>query len=136
MRMLLVLLYVSISAYADLDSSQTEGLKRTQQMMNNRKARQEAIKNDPKAKEIDAKAGILAGSDENKDEMYGLSSELLEKIAKETNGDPAKMQRLLLDAQKDPNAFYEKYFDSQEQARVRELATKIQGHGPAVAPGK
>lgn len=136
MRILLVLLYVCISAYADLDSSQTEGLKETQTMMTNRKAREEAIKRDPKAKEIDAKAGILAGTQGNKEEMYSLSADLLEKIAKETGGDPVKMQQLLLDAQKDPKAFYEKYLDAKEQARVRGLATKIQGHGAGVAPGK
>lgn len=129
MRLLLLLICVlSSSARADLDSSQKEGLKKTQDLLTNSKERDKALANDPKAKDIDAKAGALAGSSANKEEMYSISSELIEKIVKQTDGDPAKMQQLLNEAQKDPKAFYEKYFDDGQKSRVRNLATKIEGN--------
>jgi hypothetical protein len=125
--MLVYISLVSVSAFADLDKDQRQGITDTQSMLKNSAARKKAIANDPKAKEIDDKAGALAGSAANKDEMYDLAAQLVEKIAVEANGDPNKMQMMMLEAQKDPKAFYEKYFDDKQKAKVRGLATKIEG---------
>jgi len=107
MRYLLpVLILIHITAYADLDADQRHGLKQTKDMLNNPSERQKAIAKDPKAKDMDDKVSALAGTSQNKDEIYGIAAQLMEKIAQETNGDPEKMQLLMLEAQKNPEAFY------------------------------
>ena len=139
MRMTILLIYivtVSSSAVAELDSSQTEALTNTQKLLRNTKERNKVIAADPKAQEADAKAGALAGSNQNKEEMYDISAELMEKIANDANGDPQKMQDLLKESQKDPQAFYEKYFSDAQKARVRGLANKMEGQRPSLSPRK
>jgi hypothetical protein len=130
-----VLVYISllsISAFADLDKDQRQGIQDTQHLLKTPAARAKAIAHDPKAKEIDDKAGALAGSAQNKDEMYDLAAQLVEKVAAQANGDPEKMQQLMMEAQKDPKAFYEKFFDDKQKAKVRGLANKIEGDKPGI----
>jgi hypothetical protein len=133
--MLVYISLVSLSAFADLDKDQRQGLKDTQELLRSPKDRAAAIAKDPKAKDIDDKAGALAGTPENKDEMYDIAAQLVEKIALQANGDPNKMQQLMIEAQKDPKAFYDKYFDDTQKAKVRGLANKIESNKPSI-PGK
>lgn len=107
-------------------SAHSQALKQTQDLLKDPTARQKAIDKDPKAKDVDDKVSALAGSSENKEEIYGLAMQLMEKLVADTNGDPQKMQALMTEAQKDPKAFYEKYFDAQQQAKTRGLANKIE----------
>jgi len=85
---------------------------------------------------MDDKVSALAGTSQNKDEIYGIAAQLMEKIAQETNGDPEKMQLLMLEAQKNPEAFYKKYFNDEQKAKVRGVASKIQANPPAASGRK
>jgi hypothetical protein len=127
-RILLLIVVIAVSnvSNAELDEHQKKGLKDTQDLLRNKKAREKAIGSDAKAKEADAKAGALAGSPENKEEMYDLAAQVMDKITTEANGDPEKMQALMLEAQKNPKAFYEKYFTAEQKANLRNLANKIE----------
>lgn len=117
-------------AFAQLGPHEQQGLKDTQEFMKNSRERQEWIdKKGGKAKEVDQKVDALAGSKENKEEIYGIASEVMEKIANETKGDPEAMQKLLLEAQTNPQAFYQKYFDEKSKARVRGVAADIEKKG-------
>ena len=132
-NIILSLILIHVTAYAGLDDNQKQGLQDTQKMLKSPSERQKAIAKDPKAREMDAKVDALAGTSENKEEMYGLASQLLEKIALKANGDPAKMQEMMLKAQQDPKAFYEEYFDESQKARVRGVANKIDSKKPTAA---
>jgi hypothetical protein len=136
MRMLLAgLILIQVSAHADLDEHQQNGLRDTKQMLVDPKARNEAIRNDKKAQDVDQKVEALTGAGKNKEEVYGIASEVLEKIATEAKGDPEKMQKILLEAQKDPETFYKKYFNGQQQQRVKGLASEIEKKkAPAPSP--
>ena len=123
-----------LPAFAGLDADQKKGLEQTKTFLKNKGERQKEIDKDPKAKDIDNKVDALAGTPENKEEMYDLASQLVEKIALEANGDADKMQRMLMEAQKNPKAFYEKYFDESQKSKVRGLATKIEGGSTGSAP--
>ena len=137
MRYLLpILILIQIPAYAKLDGPQTEALQQTKHLLKNPSARQKAADRDPKAKDADNKVSALAGSTENKEEIYDLASQLMEKIVKETNGDPEKMQKLMLEAQSNPEAFYKKYFNKDQQAKVRGIATKITADSPKIDKSK
>ncbi len=77
----------------------------------------------------------LAGNEKNKEEIYDLATRLMEKITLESNGDAAKMQALLMEAQKNPQAFYDKMFSKEEKARVRGVAEKVERRKPNIGPG-
>ena len=132
--LLLSLVLVHTVAYAQLDSHQQQGLKDTKEFLKNSEERQKFVDKNLKAKDVDNKVDALAGSKENKEEIYGIAAEVMEKIAIETNGDPQAMQKLLQEAQGNPRAFYEKYFDDKSKARVRGVAADIEKKGTGPAP--
>lgn len=127
MRVLLAsLILIQLSAHADLDNHEQQGLKDTKQLLTNPKERNEIIKTDKTASEVDKKVEALTGSGKDKEELYGIASEVMEKIAIESKGDSQKMQQLLLEAQANPQKFYEKYFSAAQKTRVKNLASEIE----------
>ncbi len=112
------------TAKAELDKYDQQALKQTQDLLSNPNERGRAIEQDQSAKDVDAKVGALAGSTANKEEIYGLAGQMMERITKETNGDPEKMKKLLLEAQTNPEAFYNKMNPSQK-TQISNLADKI-----------
>lgn len=121
-------------AFAQLGAHEKQGLKDTKEFLVNPKERQKFIDKDAKAKEADQKAESLAGSKENKEEIYGIAAEVMEKLTQEAKGDPQLMQKILQEAQTNPQAFYEKYFDEKSRQRVRGVATDIEKQGVSSKP--
>jgi hypothetical protein len=109
----------------DLDPHSREGLQDTQHLLKTPSERDQYVNKDPHAKEVDAKVSALAGSSQNKEEIYDLASQVMETITAESKGDPAKMQQLLEEAQKNPKQFYDRYFSAEQKARLHGLAQKI-----------
>ncbi len=137
MRIILIILFaISFSAHAQLDQHQRQGLEDTKTLLKDKKQRDDFIKTEKKAQEVDAKVDALAGTSKNKEEIYGISAEVMEKLTVETGGDPAKMQKILDEAMRNPEAFYNKYFDDKAKARVRGVATDIEKNGKPIQPGK
>jgi hypothetical protein len=134
MRILYIVIAMSsLHLWADnLDKDQQAALQQTKDLLRDSKQRQVEINKDPKATDIDKKVDALAGTAKNKDEMYDIAAQLMDKIAVEAQGDPAKMQELMIEAQKNPEAFYNKYFDSAQKDHVRNLATKIEKNQPVM----
>lgn len=133
-KIILVLILSHLSAYAELDQHSQKGLDDTKALLSNPSERQKAINADPKAKETDAKVSALSGNGKNKEEIYDLASKVMEKITVESGGDAAKMQALLLEAQRNPQAFYDKMFSAEEKARVRGVAEKIERTRSPIGP--
>ncbi len=133
---LLFFIAFTCTAHAQLDTHQRQGLDDTKTLLKDKKQRDDFIKTDKKAQEVDAKVDALAGSSKNKEEIYGISAEVMEKLTVETGGDPAKMQKILDEAMKNPEAFYNKYFDDKAKARVRGVATDIEKNGKPSQPSK
>ncbi|MGZ3722019.1 MAG: hypothetical protein ACXVA9_03750 [Bdellovibrionales bacterium] len=133
MRMVVLCIFIlSSTAFAELDQYQKTGLQQTQGLLRDSKTRDEAVRKDPKAADVDRKTELLTGSKENKDATYDLAAQLIEKIAIEADGDPSKMQEMMKEAQSNPEAFYKKYFDEGQKAKVRDIANKAKGTGPAL----
>ncbi len=129
MLRLLCLTLIHFAAAADMDFHQQKGLEDTQKMLKSPQLRKEAIKKDKHAQEIDSKVDALAGSSKNKEEIYDLASQVMEKVTQEAGGDPEKMEKLLLEAQSNPQAFFEKYFSAEQKKRVRGVAQDIEKNG-------
>ncbi|MGE0528224.1 MAG: hypothetical protein AB7P49_14235 [Bdellovibrionales bacterium] len=92
------------------------------------------MKESKPAQDVDAKVEDLAGSGQEKEEIYGIAAEVMDKLTRETKGDPEAMQRLLLEAQKNPHGFYEKMFDGTQKTKLRNVAEKIEKKN-APSPG-
>lgn len=113
----------------DLGEHERKGLEDTKVFLKSPEQRKEFLEKDKRGKEADDKVSALAGSSKNKEEIYGISSDVLEKLVQETKGDPQKMQEILQEAQTNPQKFYEKYFDENAKARVRGVASDINSKG-------
>ena len=133
--LLLVLMHAGL-AQADLDQHQTKGLDDTKAFLKNSAERNAFIKGDKKAQEVDQKVDALTGGGANKEEVYGISADVMDKLTHEANGDPEKMQAILQEAAKNPEAFYNKYFDEGAKSRVRGVAGKIDQKKTAVGAPK
>lgn len=133
---ILCLILVPFLSHAQLDEHQRKGLDDTKSLLKDKKQRDEFIKTDKAAKEVDAKVDALAGSAKNKEDIYSISADVMEKLTAATNGDPEKMKQILEEAQKNPQAFYQKYFDENARQRVRGVANEIEksGSGPTKPP--
>jgi len=125
-----------ITTFAEnqFDSHSREGVHKTQDFLRSREQRETYLKTDPKARDVDTKVEALAGTPENKDEMFDLAAEVLEKIANEAKGDPEKMKILLLEAQQDPQKFYQSHFSEGQKKRVQGLAKDIERRKIASPP--
>lgn len=133
-QLILCLALLSSYSHADLDSHEQQGLKDTQRMLRSKSERDEAIKDNKAAKDIDTKVEALTGSGKGKEEIYDLSAQVFEAVTKEANGDPQKMQQLLFEAQSHPQEFYNKYFSAEQKAKVHSLANDIERRGGANPP--
>lgn len=135
MKKILVLsLFISTPVWADLDKASTEALDKTKHLLVNPQEREKALQADPKGREADQKLKALVGSEKSED-VYKMASEIFDRLTKEAGGDPQKMQKLLEEAQKNPQSFYHKMLTDAERAKVRGLATdvekgKTQGSSP------
>ena len=130
---LLCLVMSHFAAHGDLDQYQKQGMGDTQRMLRTPTEREAAIKGNKIATDVDQKVGSLAGSKENKEQIYDLAAQVLEKIAAEAKGDPEKMQRLLLESQSNPKGFYDKYFSEEQKNKVRSIANDIEKKGKATS---
>lgn len=117
----------TVSVHAEdptMDPVSQEALKKTQQMLRDAKERSKAVSQDPQAGWMDNHVRSLGGSETNTQEIYGLAADVLENIAQEANGDPAKMMELLDRAKKDPNGFAAR-FTPEQKAKLKELGQKL-----------
>jgi predicted secreted protein len=131
---LLVLVLPRPGLTADqLDPASTEALQKIMNLLQSDTGRQDAVQKSPDAQAVDAQVKSLGGNPQNTDAIYQLSSEVFSKILEQTGGDVTKMQAIMRQAQENPKAFYDKYFSTQDKAKVEQIAGKI-SQSPSTAP--
>lgn len=109
-------------AETDLDAAVSEA----QALLKNENQRNELIKNNPKAQQADSFAlQAVGGKTELKNEIYNISSDIFAVIEKQAQGNPEKMQELLLKALQNPSAFL-KDLPAAEKAKIKDLAQKVE----------
>jgi hypothetical protein len=104
--MLLALVFVASLGLADeLDAASQDALEQTQRLLTTPALRKQA------------------GAPEHSDEMYGLASDIFEDMVKQAGGDPLKLQQMVIEAQKNPQAFAKKLSPSQ-RAQIKGMAER------------
>ncbi|MDB5039111.1 MAG: hypothetical protein JWQ35_2639 [Bacteriovoracaceae bacterium] len=100
-------------------------LSQAKTMLTDPESREKEVNKTSAGRAANAQLKSLGGSDETNKEIYNLASEVFGNLVKETNGDPAKMKRILADAQKDPSSFAEKYFSKSDKSKLKKTAQQI-----------
>lgn len=111
------------------DSEETnEAVLSTERMLRDPAQRNEVIKNSDNAKRANDSALSIAGSEENLEKMYDISAQLLPMLNKEGGGDPKLMMKILEDAQRNPEAFYNR-MPALVKKQITELAKSKEAQG-------
>ena len=119
------LLFLGLSAWAaELDSASTEALEKTKKLMNSPEERQAYIKDHADAQAADKKVDALTSDPKLKNEMYGTAGDIYGDMVKKTGGDVDKQKKILEEAMKDPEAFFNGLTPDQ-QRQIRDIAGKM-----------
>ncbi len=110
-----------------LSAEDQDALQKTQDLLKNKKQRMEYIEANPDAMKTMDQVKKLGGSEQGQEAMFDLSSEILQSLVQEANGDVNKLQDLLVEAQKNPTKFYER-LNAQQKSRIRQIASDIESN--------
>ena len=127
--MIKFIIFVIFFSYLELYANENESaLIETQNFLrNSEQVKNETLKN-PNAKKADQIAEITSlGKKEFKQDIYNISADLLPWLVEQTNGDPDKMNALIMEAQKNPEAFYARIPASQK-AQIKSLSEAIESN--------
>lgn len=124
---LLVVLFFTSFVQAQMESSSQEAFQQTAEVLKDPSQRNKAFAENPKYKEGEKGADMLVrGNEAQKQQLYEMAAEVLQKLAEKANGDPVKMQAITAEAQKNPEKFMNEYFSEAQKKQVRDLANQIQ----------
>ena len=127
----LILSLTSFNIYAQDDSA---SLAQVQALLNDPALRQQALIT-PEARSADRNAEITAlGQAGKKQEIYSIAAELMPWLIQETNGDMTKINTLMLEYQKNPQAFYNRIPAAQRE-KIKSLAGQIEQSRSGKKPG-
>lgn len=110
-----------------LDSASQEALQKTNDLLKDKKQREEFIKTDSQAQKANQYANEVAGSPENTQKVYDLSAQIFERLVKKYNGDVDKIKTVIEKAQKDPKGFAESEFNEGDLKALKELSRQLSG---------
>lgn len=121
------------TSHTGLDPASAEALQKTQELLRSKKQRDEIIKEDERAAWVHKQVESIGGSPENTEAIYKLSADILAEIAKEAQGDPAKMNEILKKLKNDPISL-EKKLSPKEREKLRDLSHQIPNKNSPTPP--
>jgi hypothetical protein len=108
----------------DLDESSKEALGETQNILLNQNLRQSAIGQSADALQADSQVRSIAGSIQNVEKMYQISSDVFGDIVKKSQGDPGRVEKTVDDLKTNPQALEQNMSDSSRK-EIRDLSQEI-----------
>jgi len=112
--------------FAQMGEVNEKALQQTQEVLEDHQKRQEAMHSSEGAKKADEGLNSIARDQADKDAIYRISSQVMKTITEQSKGDEIEMQKIMLEAQKDPKAFYEKFMTDEQKNQVRGLSSEIE----------
>lgn len=126
MRHDFIMLFMLVSSMISISFAEDLALKQTQLLLNDRGQLNQIFKNDSKARDADEFAlKAVDGNEQDRNQLYQISSQILDQLAKESNQDPTKMQEQLLKAAQNPDQFY-KSLPYEIQNNVKNVADRVE----------
>jgi histidyl-tRNA synthetase len=121
MKKIILFLGILVSGSLFADEETREAVSNVQKQMQAPSFHQNAAKDSKEAAAVEQHVKTLSGSPENEQEMYNLASEVLGNMKDKS---PEEMQKLLQDAQKNPEAFLNSW-SPEQQKKLKELSERI-----------
>ncbi len=106
-----------------------DALQKTQELLKDAKAREAYAKEHPEAQNALDQVKKLGGTEGNSDEMFSISAEIMQSIVAESGGDVEKMQAMIAQATKNPEAFFNQ-LSADQKAKIRKVAGEIEKNNP------
>ena len=111
---------------ADADNDQ-QAIQQTQAAIRNRAEAEKVLQASPQGKQVADQINTVMGS--NSQDLYKTSADIFPELYKMADGDPAKMQKILQQAQRDPAGFL-RSLSPASQKRISDLAAESQMNAP------
>ncbi|MEO5668203.1 MAG: hypothetical protein ABIR96_09110 [Bdellovibrionota bacterium] len=111
-------------AGAQTEEQTQQSLEETQKILTHSSLRQQTIKSSTEAAKTDQSVRELGGNQANTEEIYAITSDITAALVQQANGDPDKLQALVEEAMKHPEAFASKLTPAQIQ-RIKTVSEKI-----------
>lgn len=124
MRLVLCILILSHTAFA-LDPASQQALQQTQELLKTPDKRNNALKETPEATAAGNQVTSVAKDPQDQQKIYELSSKVMERLVRESQGDPEKMTQLLERAKTNPEDFANS-LTSDERDSLRGVAGSIE----------
>ena len=122
-----LLAVLALPAFAE--SNTKDALEQTQQLLIDPANRDEVIRGNADAKNTDKALNDLVGNRVEQQRVYELAADILGSIVTKSEGDPQKMDKLLEDAKKNPEAFANTFTPEQKKT-LSDIAAKTPGKLP------
>ena len=110
----------------EMDDASNKALEQTIQLLNNPSQRNKEVQEDKAAMKANSFAGEIAGSPENLDKIYELSSKIFSRVTKQNKGDVDSMNSVVDNAKRDPSSFAKGLTD-EERVMLKQIADQIKG---------
>lgn len=122
------------AAFADLDEADAKALEQTKAMLQDQKKIEAFAATNKDAAQAHQNVKTLLGNNPaDTADLYKMSADIFDKMAKDAGGDPAVMQQMLQEALKNPAAFANQ-LSPEQKAKISELAGKVEARKPTGAP--
>ncbi len=113
-----------------LDPASLEALMKTMEMMQDPTQREHHLREQGgKAQRVDQNISNLVRTEEQKQAIYVLAAQILQKMVSEHKGDPAALQKAVQEGMKNPEVFF-KNLTPEQRAQIQSLSKDI-GRPPA-----
>ncbi len=100
-------------------------LEQTQDVIKDRNKRSQELQSNPRAMTNDKQIQELTGGNEAlHDDIYNAASDILAPLSKRAKDDPVAMEKILLDAQQNPEGFFNS-LSEEEKKKIRDIAGQI-----------
>jgi hypothetical protein len=125
--------FFNISVHAELDKYNQEALKKTQDFLKNKSEREAFINKSPDAQPYAQKMNDMGMNESQKNKTFNISADVFAELVKENNGDAAAVQKMLLNAQQNPEAFYNS-LSPENKKMIESLGSEMEAMMSSKAP--
>ena len=121
MKQILFSFIFALSPFAWADQETRSAVEEVQKQMQSPTFHQNAAKESKEAAAVEQHVKTLSGSPENEQAMYNLAAEVLGNMKDKS---PEEMQKILQEAQKNPEAFLNSW-SPEQQKKLKDLSERI-----------
>ncbi len=131
--MIMIICLLPAAVFADDQGDSKKAYEEAQNLLKDKKQRQEVINKDEKAKKSDQYVDqVVQGDEQQKEKLYQISADVLGNFSSDS---PEEANKALSEAARDPAAFL-KSLSAEQQKAIQELSKSIESKQDSAAPQK